>query len=57
MYVSFFKMKIYLEKSVFFLDKFVVIVCKYLFSILSYVNEVDVFFRELIKESLNYIEG
>ena len=39
------------------MDKLVAIACKYLSSISSYVNEADVFLRELTKESPNYIEG
>ncbi len=56
-HVSFSKMKIYLEKSALPLDKLVAIACKYLSSISSYVNEADVFLRELTKENPNYIEG
>ncbi len=56
-HVSFSKMKIYLEKSALPLDKLVAIACKYLSSISSYVNEADVFLRELTRENPNYIEG
>ncbi|SCM95719.1 Uncharacterized protein BWINRASL_03012 [Bacillus mycoides] len=55
-HVSFPKMKVYLEKSALPLDKLVAIACKYLSSISSYVNEADVFLRELTKENPNYIE-
>ncbi len=39
------------------MDKLVAIACKYLSSISSYVNEADVFLRELTRENPNYIEG
>lgn len=55
-YVDFANMKIYLEKSALPLDKLVVISCKYLTNISSYVNEAYVFLRELIGENPNYIE-
>lgn len=55
-HVSFSKMKVYLEKSALPLDKLVAIACRYLSSISSYVNEADVFLRELTKEKPNYIE-
>ncbi|MFK4426209.1 MULTISPECIES: DUF4132 domain-containing protein [Bacillus] len=55
-HVSFPEMKVYLEKSALPLDKLVAIACKYLSSISSYVNEADVFLRELTKENPNYID-
>ncbi|MDA1585132.1 DUF4132 domain-containing protein [Bacillus cereus group sp. TH230-1LC] len=55
-YVDFANMKIYLEKSALPLDKLVVIACKYLTNISSYVNEAYSFLKELTKEKPNYIE-
>ncbi|MGG0202052.1 DUF4132 domain-containing protein [Bacillus anthracis] len=55
-YVDFANMKIYLEKSALPLDKLVVISCKYLTNISSYVNEAYDFLKELTKEKPNYIE-
>ncbi|OQR57156.1 DUF4132 domain-containing protein [Bacillus sp. CDB3] len=55
-YVDFANMKIYLEKSALPLDKLVVIACKYLTNISSYVNEAYGFLKGLTKENPNYIE-
>ncbi len=49
-------MKVYLEKSALPLDQLVVIACKYLTNISSYVNEAYSFLKELTKENPNYIE-
>ncbi|HGA0512438.1 TPA: DUF4132 domain-containing protein [Bacillus pacificus] len=55
-YVDFSNMKVYLEKSALPLDQLVVIACKYLTNISSYVNEAYSFLKELTKEDPNYIE-
>ncbi|MBM6648003.1 MULTISPECIES: DUF4132 domain-containing protein [Bacillus] len=55
-HISFPKMKVYLEKSELPLEKLVASACKYLSNISSYVNEADVFLRELISENPNYID-
>ncbi|HDR7786390.1 DUF4132 domain-containing protein [Bacillus cereus] len=55
-YVDFSNMKVYLEKSALPLDQLVVIACKYLTNISSYVNEAYSFLKELTKENPNYIE-
>ncbi|WP_242222999.1 DUF4132 domain-containing protein [Bacillus cereus group sp. BfR-BA-01380] len=55
--VSFTEMKVYFEKSDLSLDLLVASACKYLTNPSRYVNEADVFIRQLIRENPEYIEG